>query len=336
MTEIDRVMTTVNYTGWHLDELKEMFEPARIVVVDPDDDEAVAREIALSDVAVLRADLDERYVAARNLKWIHCDHSGLNGSAKAEVFRREDLRVTGSAGRAAPALAQHALFLTLALVYDAPGLERVRAKHEWRGLPGYSDRRGLWGKTIGIIGMGHTGREMVSLAKACGMNVLAYGRGAAQSIDGVDTFYDAYNGDTIEELLRNSDVVVLSVRLTDQTRHLIGQAQLRMMKKSAYLINIARGAVVDEEALVDALHAGEIAGAGLDVFTQEPLPADAPIWDAPNVVLTHHTTAEMPDLTARSLDIIRENVRRYRADEPLLNQIKPSDVYSFADKEPAK
>lgn len=328
MPEINRVMTTVEYTGWHLDELKRILAPATIDVVNADEELSVAEALKVADVAILKADLDARYVAAENIKWIHCDHAGLNGSARPEYLEREDLAITGSAGRAAPALAQHALFLALALVYDAPGLERVRLQHRWRGLEDYSDRRGLWGKTIGIIGMGHTGRAMAELAKACGMTVLAYGRGKEQQTNSVDTFFDAAEGDTIDTILEASDLIVLAIRLTDETHHMIGADQLAQMKDAAYLVNIARGPVIDEAALVEALYAGSIAGAGLDVFEQEPLPEDAPIWDAPNVVLTHHTTAEMPDLTARSLEIIRENVRRYRADEPLLNQLKHSDVYS--------
>jgi len=100
------------------------------------------------------------------------------------------------------------------------------------------------------------------------------------------------------------------------------------MKPTAYLINMARGPVVDESALVAALHSGTIAGAGLDVFEQEPLPVGAALWDAPNVVMTPHVTAEMPDLAGRSLELIEENVRRYRAGEPLLNRLTPDDVYS--------
>jgi phosphoglycerate dehydrogenase-like enzyme len=116
--------------------------------------------------------------------------------------------------------------------------------------------------------------------------------------------------------------------MTDSTYHLIGERELAQMKPSAYLVNLARGPVVDTDALIAALRDGVIAGAGLDVFEQEPLPADAAIWDAPNVIITPHMTAEVPDLAARSLDIIEENVRRYKAGLPMLNRLVPSDVYS--------
>jgi phosphoglycerate dehydrogenase-like enzyme len=100
------------------------------------------------------------------------------------------------------------------------------------------------------------------------------------------------------------------------------------MKRSAIIVNLSRGGCIDEAALVEALTSGTIAGAGLDVFEQEPLPADAAIWDAPNTIMTHHVTAEVPDLKARSLDIIEENARRYRTGEPLLNQMVPGDLYT--------
>jgi phosphoglycerate dehydrogenase-like enzyme len=324
---ITSVLTTVRYDQAHLDRLREIFAGSEFVHVSPDDTAGIAEALKTVDVAVLAADLDERYLDAPHLTWVHCDHSGLNGSAKPAILA-SDLLVTGSAGRAAPALAQHAFFFALALTYDAPGLISAQRQHGWRVLPGYEDRRGLWGKTIGIIGLGSTGLATAELAKAFGMRVLAYRKGVGEPPASVDRLYCADRGDGLTELLAESDVVVLSIRLTDATYRLIGAAELAAMKPTAYLINMARGPVVDEAALVAALHAGTIAGAGLDVFEQEPLPADAAIWDAPNVVMTPHVTAEMPDLAGRSLELIAENARRYRAGEPLLNQLTPDDVYS--------
>jgi phosphoglycerate dehydrogenase-like enzyme len=328
MPEIKSVLTTVTYTGWHLDTLREIFAPATVQVVDAEDSAGIAAALPQVDVAVLRADLDERYIRAPNLKWVHCDHAGLDKSARPEFLAREDLVITGSAGRAAPALAQHALFLALALIYDAPGLEYQRAAHQWGGRVDFAERRCLYGKTAGIIGMGNTGQALVPLLGACGMRILAYGRGPGQNVPGVDQYWDAARGDSTGQILRQADLLVLCVQLTDATYHLIDAGALAAMKPTALLVNIARGPVVDTTALVEALNNGRLAGAGLDVFEQEPLPPDAAIWDAPNIVITPHVTAEMPDLTARSLDIIRENVRRYRAGEPLANRLRRSDAFS--------
>jgi phosphoglycerate dehydrogenase-like enzyme len=222
------------------------------------------------------------------------------------------------------------LFLMLALIYDAPTLELDRQDHAWRRRVDLGPARCLYGKTVGIIGMGHTGHALASLLKACGSRILAYGRGEHQRPAEAEQYFDVAQGDTIDTILTQSDVVVLSIRLTDETYHMIDAAALAKMKPTAHLINMARGSVVDEAALVDALYAGTIAGAGLDVFEQEPLPPEAPIWDAPHVIMTPHATAEMPDLKARSLDIIRENFRRYRADEPLLGRLTLSDAYSHS------
>ncbi|HEY4201971.1 MAG TPA: D-2-hydroxyacid dehydrogenase [Devosiaceae bacterium] len=327
--QIGSVLATVTYGGRHLEQLQQMFAPAPVIQVAPNDTAAIARILPTVDVAVLKADLTPQFVAAQNLKWVHCDHSGVNKSARLEVLARRDLIVTGSAGRAAPALAQQTFFFALALTYDVEALVDARRRHQWRQIPGFADRRGLYGKTLGVIGLGYTGKEIAALGKAMGMSVLGYGRGPDQAgIPTLDRFYDAARGERVDALLAESDVVALAIRLTDETYRMIGARELSLMKPTAYLINMARGHVVDEAALVAALHAGTIAGAGLDVFEEEPLPPDAPIWDAPNTIISHHQTAEMPDLVARSLDIIGENVRRYRAGEDLLNRIKPQDVYT--------
>jgi phosphoglycerate dehydrogenase-like enzyme len=331
--DIGSVLTTVRYDEEHLARLREIFAPAPVIKVAGDDDDAIAAALRDADVAVLAGDIDNRFEGAANLRWVHCDHAGLNGSAKPWVIAQPDLIVTASAGRAAPALAQHAFFFALGLIYDAPGLVRIKDAHQWRGLPGYEDRRGLYGKTLGIIGLGYTGQEVARLGTAFGMRVVGYGRGPkGAETPGLDAYYDGATGATIDELLAASDIVILAIRLTDQTHHMIGARELALMKPTGYLINIARGAVVDEPALAAALHAGTIAGAGLDVFEQEPLPAGAPIWDAPNTIMTHHVTAEMPDLVGRSLDIIAENVRRYRAGEELLNRLTPADLYTRGDR----
>ena len=327
--EIGVALVTVRYRDDHMATLREALAPGKVVHVRPDDAEGVAEALGEADVAVLAGDLDRRFVDAPKLRWVHCDHSGLALSAMPEVFHK-GLMVTGSAGRSAPVLAQHVFFFALALTYDAAGLVEVQKHHAWRGLDGYDSRRGLWGKTMGLVGFGETGRETAALAKAMGMRVLVYRKRVEPVPDNVDHMYHADAGDSLDELLANSDVVVVCVRLSDATFHLIGRRELQLMKPSAYLVNIARGPVIDEAALVDELRKGTIAGAGLDVFEQEPLPADAAIWDAPNTVLTHHQTPEMPDLQARSLDIICENIRRYRGGEDLLNLLVPSDVYTHS------
>ncbi|KOG07566.1 D-2-hydroxyacid dehydrogenase [Streptomyces viridochromogenes] len=325
--EIRRVLATVPYSEAELDRLRAAFAPARLDVASAGDDTAIAEILEHVDVAVIQGDLDHRYVAAPNLRWVHCDHAGLTRSAVPEVFEK-GLIVTGSAGRSAAALAQHVFFFALSLTFDAYGLHDQHRRHVWRGLENYDARLSLWGRTMGIIGLGHTGVEVAKLARAFGMRVLAYRRRDAPAPDTVDRQYCAERGDTVEPLLRDSDMVVIAAHLSDETYHLIGGPELKLMKPTACLINIARGAIVDEAALVAALEAGVIAGAASDVFETEPLPPDAPVWDTPNMIITPHMTPRLPDRTQRSLDIITENVRRYRAGEPLLNALEPHHVFS--------
>lgn len=325
--KITKVLATVPYSEAELAQLGEAFAPAQLIVAPADDDDRIADALSQVDVAVIKGDLDRRYLAAPHLRWVHCDHAGLTRSAMPEVFE-QGLIVTGSAGRSAAALAQHVLFFALSLTFDSYGLQDQHREHVWRGLPGYDSRLSLWGKTLGIIGLGNTGLEVAKLGRAFGMPVIAYRRQDTPCPEPVERLYSADHGDSLEPLLRDSDVVVLSTHLSDQTYHLIGEHELKLMKRSAYLINIARGAVVDEAALIAALEDGVIAGAASDVFETEPLPSDAPIWNAPRMIITPHMTPRLPDKTQRSIDIITENVRRYRAGEAMLNALKPEDMFS--------
>ncbi|MEU5259838.1 D-2-hydroxyacid dehydrogenase [Amycolatopsis sp. NPDC021455] len=325
--EIRSVLATVMFGDEEIGRLRQAFAPADFVHVQPWDADGIAAALEHADVAVIVGDLDDRHLAAPRLRWIHCDHSGLTRSARPEVFER-GLLVTGSAGRSAPALAQHAFYFALALTFDTRGLLDVQDAHQWRPPPGYEKRLSLWGKTLGIIGFGHTGREMARLGKAFGMRVIAYRRSAGEATADVDLLLSADRGDSMDRLVAESDVIMLATQLTDATHHLFSTAEFARMKSTAFIVNMARGPVIDQDALVKALHSGEIAGAGLDVTDPEPLPPDSALWDAPNVLLTPHMTPALPDRTQRSIDIIAENARRYRAGEPLLNALTERDLYT--------
>jgi phosphoglycerate dehydrogenase-like enzyme len=326
MPDISCVLATVPYTGPHLTRLRAAFAPAELIQLRRDDGAGIAAALERADVAVLAGDLDERFLGAKLLGWVHCDHAGLNRSARPEVFEK-GLHVTSSAGRSSPVLAEHAILFMLALAYRFPAFLEAQRRHQW-GIPDQDRLRGLYGRTAGIVGLGHTGTELALRCRALGMRVLGYRRSAAAPPPGVDRVFSAARGETLDALVSGSDFVVLAVPLSDATHHLIGERELRLMKPSAYLINMARGAVVDETALLGALQEGRIAGAGLDTFEREPLPPESPLWDAPNTLVTPHTTPQVPDRTGRSLAIIEENARRYRAGEPLLNLLRPEDVYT--------
>ena len=323
MPEIQVALVTVGWADTYVARLREQLRPAEIIHTR--DQAEVTRALGRADVAILGGDLDDRFADAHHLRWVHCDHAGLNKSARPWVFER-DLIVTSSSGRSAPVLAEHAILFMLLFAFRYPAFLDAQRQHRW-GIPGQDELRGLFGRTVGIVGLGHTGRELVARSKALGLRVLGYRR-SAESLPGVDRLYASARGESLDDLLRESDFVVLATRLSDATHHLIGERELRLMKPTAVLVNMARGPVVDEAALIAALRAGTIAGAGLDVFAHEPLPPESPLWDLPNVLITPHTTPQVPDRTGRSLDVIAENIRRYRTGQPLLNQLTAADIYS--------
>lgn len=328
MAKIEKVLSTVMFDEVHVKKLREIFEPAEFIHLKVNDTDGIAEALKTVDVAVLGTDRDERVLNAPKIKWIHYDHAGLDRIARPEILER-DLIVTGSAGRSAPALAEHALYFMLSFTFAFPVFYKAQLEHKFiTDLKFRESLRCLFGRTIGIIGMGNTGKELAIRAKAFGMNVLGYKRNKDDVPPGVDKLYCKESGDSIDDLLRLSDFVVLALSLSNETYHLISERELNLMKSSAYLINIARGAIIDESALLHALNKGLIAGAGLDTFEQEPLPADNPLWDAPNVIITPHVTPQVPNRTERSLEIIAENVKRYREDKPMLNQLRKCDIFS--------
>ncbi len=328
MAKIEKVLSTVLFDEIHVKKLRDIFEPAEFIHLKANDTEGVAEALKVVDVAVLGTDRDERVLNAPHIKWIHYDHAGLNRIARPEVLDK-NLIITGSAGRSAPALAEHALYFMLSFTFAFPVFYKAQLEHKFViDFKLRESLRCLYGRTIGIVGMGNTGMELAVRAKALGMNVLGYKRNKSDVPPSVDKLYCKESGDSLDDLLKLSDFVVLALPLSNETYRLISERELNLMKSSAYLINIARGPIIDESALINALNNGVIAGAGLDTFEQEPLPADNPLWDAPNVIITPHVTPQVPNRSERSLEIIAENVKRYREDKPMLNQLRKGDIFS--------
>lgn len=325
--DIKHVVMSLLWGEEDIEKLKQAFAPATVVALHPRQQEELRAELQRADVAVNWGDIDDQFLQAPHLQWVHCDHAGMTRSARPEVFERE-LVLTGSAGRSAPALAQHAFYFALALTFDAKALLRQQDEHMWGGLPGYSDRLALWGKTLSVVGLGHTGQEMAKLGKALGMHVRGYRRTQGEVPEGVDEMYFADAGDTVEQAVDGADVVMLAASLSDETFHLLNRERIALLAPGAYVINIGRGGLIEQDALIEALHSGHVGGAGLDVVDPEPLPAGHPLWDAPNVLITPHQTPKLPNRTQRSIDIITENIRRYRAGEPLLNALTQRDLFS--------
>lgn len=319
MPEIKKVLVTAYIGEENKEKLRSALEPAEVTFRMFTDKEGIAEAARDVDVAILNGDLDDSILASSTLRWVHCCRAGVEKSARPEVFER-GIILTSSSGRSAPALAEHALMFMLSLTYDVPMLLAAQAERKWAVSREYFMKTGLYRKTIGVIGLGKTGREVARLAKSFDMRVLGWKR-SATPVENVDRVYASAEGESVDELLRESDYVVLCVELNDDTWHLMGRERLALMKKSAFLINMGRGGLVDEAALADALRDGVIAGAGLDTFEVEPLPADSPLWGMRNVMITPHITPQLPDREERMLSYVFENIRAYRGDGKFVNRV---------------
>jgi phosphoglycerate dehydrogenase-like enzyme len=325
---IKKVLLTLNWVPAYREKLEALLAPAEIVYAGHHDTGAVLEAIKDADVAILGGDISsEALRAAKRIKWIHCDHAGLNASNHPEIYER-GIILTSSSGRSAPVLAEHVFFLMLSLVYDSRLIETHQRGHIWKNIS-EGRQKGLITRTMGIIGLGKTGMEVVKRGKAFGMRMLGYTRTARNMVpDGIEKLYCQEKGEPVDDLLRESDVVVLTASLSDKTYHLIDERAFGLMKPTALLINLSRGSVVDEKALYRALADRRIAGAGSDVFEQEPLPADSPLWDLPNMIITSHSTPAVADRNGFSLQVICDNVRAFREGRPLRNRQDERDIYT--------
>lgn len=325
MPKISKVITTVWYNKENMYKLRRVFPNAQFVYVDFYDKDRLAEEAQNADAAILMGDVDPVLLGKNTLQWIHCDHAGLNGSARPEVFAR-GIPVTGSAGRSAPVLAEHALYFMLLSCYHTREMLKAQENCQW-GVDGMNKWKGLYGRTAGIVGMGNNGKELASRLHAMGMNIIAYNNSPIAGFD-YCTKLAAKNGDSMDALLEQSDFIILNLPLNESTFHMINKDAIAKMKDGAFLVNMARGGIVCTEDLIDALNSGKLSGAGLDVFEEQPLNPESPLWKMENVYITPHSTPQVPDRAARSIEIIRENARRFEAGEPLLNQMTHRDAMS--------
>lgn len=320
---IEKLVTNLPFEVQHKTLLEQATPEANVIYVDPKDTETLDAEIKDATVAVIigRPDVS----AAKKLQWIHWDMSGLDAIAQ-DDYIHTGFAITGSAGRNAPALAEHALYFMLNHAYRQRAVLAAQDARQW-GYSGQWETKALFLQTIGIVGVGHTGRALARRAKALEMTVLAYNRSAVEN-EHIDRMYVANRGEKIDDMLPECDYLVMCCALTDQTYHILGRKQLALMKPSAVVVNVGRGKTIDETALLEALRSGKLAGAGLDTFETEPLPADSPVWDVPNLMVTPHFTPSCPDKLGRSLEIVLENIRRFYNGEPLINQLKPEDRFT--------
>jgi len=269
---------------------------------------------------------------APRLRWIQLASAGFDWAQKTPIGQRPDIDIASSSGMHATPIAEYCLGMMLALNLKLPLMLDLKRKSEWpKNRPSAFGPAPLRGKTVGIIGYGSIGRELARLCDALGMVVLAAKRdvmrpeardgwiepGTGDPLGEIPT--RLYPGQAVATMAKDCDFVVMTAPLTGDTRHMIDLTVLNAMKSTAFFINIARGDVVDEVALVHSLQHDGIAGAALDVFVEEPLPQSSPLWSLPNVIISPHVSGDLPDYFERAGRVFAENLRRHVQKRPLIN-----------------
>lgn len=257
--------------------------------------------------------LEQIPALAPRVRWIQATSAGIGELLVRTGLGDTSIVFTTASGVHAGALAEFCVAAMLFFVKELDRLKADQAAHRWER---YCARE-LRGMTLGIIGLGHVGREVARAGHALGMRVIGTKR--TVPADGLPYVERVLPPAGSPEVIREADVLVLIVPQTAETRRLLGALELRGMKHGAILINIARGAIVDEAALVDVLRDGHLGGAALDVFAKEPLPPDSPLWDLPNVIVSPHSASTVPAENTRLTDLFCDNLRRYMNDKPLIN-----------------
>ena len=256
---------------------------------------------------------------ASGLKWIHSTAAGVDEILYPEVYERE-LVITASNGIHAP-LIEHVFAFILAFERRLHIAMRQQLQRRWDRSHALGGE--VAGKTLGILGLGTIGREIARKAQVFDLRVIGT-KFTPAAIPGVEKVLPP---EGLPDVLREADIVVVALPLTAATTGLIGEGEFRTMKPTALFINIGRGPIVQEAALVRALREGWIAGAGLDVFEREPLPADSPLYDLENVIITPHVSGASPRYMDRAVPLFCENLRRYLHGDPLLNVVDKERGY---------
>lgn len=269
----------------------------------------------------------DQFKVARKLKWLHCPAAAVHQFSFPE-FVNSDVILTNGRDVHGHVVAEHVMALILALAKNLHLCARYQQKREWGQEPVWYTNphpRFIAGATLGLVGLGTIGRAVAKHASVLGMRVIATRRNVEKgSSEGVAQVFPSSQ---LDQLLAQSDYVVLAAPVIASTEGLIGAQQLATMKPDACLINVGRGQLVDEPALIQALRKKKIGGAALDVFEQEPLAADSPFWDMENVLITPHTGGLADKLWEREYDLFAENLRRYIAHQPLLALVNKQQGY---------
>ncbi len=332
------IFSSVAFTQDHWNRLREVAPDAVVRELPTTDDPRLEEMVADAEIAFIEGYHHVDPAEAPHLRWVQTASAGVDALLGTPLWS-SDIPIANASGIQVRSMAEWAFSCILSLQHRLPYLRERQKEHVWASRDPLGHSLGdLADLTLGVIGYGSIGREVGRLGKAFGMRLLAtmigpenprdtgYIMPGAGDPEGV--LPDVLGGPEYQqELLAQSDVVVLTIPSTPSTRRLIGEDQFRAMKESALFVNMSRGTVVDEAALIEALRQEEIGAAALDVTEIEPLPGDSPLWDMENVLVCPHVAWYSPAYYDRLMDLFRENVRRDLAGLPLVNVVHRKQAF---------
>lgn len=254
---------------------------------------------------------------APNLRWMHVFNAGVD-SPVFNTLLANGVRISTSSGSTAKPIAQTAIGGMLMLARRFPQWGESQRRHEWNQIPSQDAPPDLDGQTIVVVGVGAIGNEVARLARAIGLHVIGVRRSPQRDGDHVD---EMVKPAALASVLPRVNWLALACPLTDDTRGLINEASINLLPDGAHILNIARGEVIVEPAMIRALQSGRLSGAYLDVFATEPLPVDSALWDMPNVIVSPHNSAAAQGNERRTAEYFLRNLRAYTKNEPLENEV---------------
>jgi len=312
------ILVTARTTGPKAQYLEHLQQAARVVVGNTPEAfaDAAPEATIMFNWSAPRELNRSLFLMAPKLAWVHSRNAGLDGFLFPELVESPVILTNGS-GVFSPPLGEFALAAMLYFAKDFRRMIRNQAAGKWEPF----DVLGLAGQTTGIVGYGDIGREVAWRAHAMGMRVLALKRHLPPSGSDLGPVEKMYPSSELRAMITACDYVVVAAPLTAETHHLIGEAEFAAMKPDAVIVNVGRGPVIDEAAMVRALANGQIKGAGLDVFEREPLPVDSPLYKMENVLLSPHCADNTPDWLDNAMKFFLAQFERFRTGEPLLNVV---------------
>lgn len=312
-----KILLTYDLKDKYLNMIRELLPGARLV--NASDSASQKREIVDTEILVgfggsFNLDLLRE---AEELKWIQSWSAGVDNFTKPERIKLlvdNGIRLTTMSGVHSDIIAEQVMGMAISFSRQLYKFYDQQKKQVWQKIRVDQLER----KTMAIIGLGAIGREIAARAKAFKMRTIGIKRDISRKVANVDQLY---SNDELYQVLHEADYVVAIVPLTDETSQMFGIDEFNVMKETAYFINMARGQIVDEDELIKALEEGKIAGAGLDVFVEEPLPADSPLYKLDNVLITPHNAGIHPDYNKKAMNIFLNNIERYRDGKELINLV---------------